>query len=92
MRYVGLLLAGLFLLALTGCGSMNPFPKHVYSTPPPESSRPGQKTYDPKTRPYTVMGKTYYPLKDARGYDEVGMASWYGDDFHGKKNSQWSTV
>lgn len=36
------------------------------------------------TRPYTVNGKTYYPLASARGFSEEGMASWYGPGFHGK--------
>jgi len=75
------------LLALAGCGTMNPFPQHVYSTPPKEYSSVPKKPYDPKTRPYMVMGKTYYPLKSADGYDEVGMASWYGKDFHGNKTA-----
>lgn len=29
-------------------------------------------------RPYRVKGRTYVPLRDARGYDERGTASWYG--------------
>lgn len=36
------------------------------------------------TRPYTVRGKTYYPLKSAKGFVEEGTASWYGPGFHGK--------
>ncbi|MDR1359765.1 MAG: septal ring lytic transglycosylase RlpA family protein [Deltaproteobacteria bacterium] len=36
------------------------------------------------TKPYTVRGKTYYPLSSANGYREEGVASWYGKDFHGK--------
>jgi rare lipoprotein A len=36
------------------------------------------------TKPYTVRGKTYYPLASADGYREKGVASWYGKDFHGK--------
>ena len=35
-------------------------------------------------RPYTVHGKTYYPLKSAVGYSEKGYASWYGPNFHGR--------
>ena len=38
-------------------------------------------------KPYNVFGKMYYPLKDASGYDERGIASWYGKKFHGKKTS-----
>lgn len=32
--------------------------------------------------PYTVKGITYYPHIDY-GYDETGMASWYGEAFEG---------
>lgn len=28
-------------------------------------------------RPYTIKGKTYRPLHDARGFQEEGYASWY---------------
>jgi rare lipoprotein A len=38
-------------------------------------------------KPYTVFGKMYYPLKEADGYRERGIASWYGKKFHGKKTS-----
>lgn len=33
--------------------------------------------------PYKIMGKWYYPKEDYN-YSEVGMASWYGDDFHAR--------
>ena len=32
-------------------------------------------------KPYQVAGVWYYPA-DARDYDEVGLASWYGGKFH----------
>ncbi len=34
-------------------------------------------------KPYKIMGKKYYPKEDY-SYSEVGMASWYGKDFHAK--------
>jgi len=37
-----------------------------------------------KNGPYQVFGKTYYPLASAKGYREVGQASWYGTQFHSK--------
>ena len=37
----------------------------------------------PGSKPYTVRGKTYYPLKSAHGFVEEGVASWYGPGFHG---------
>jgi len=33
--------------------------------------------------PYTVNGKTYHVLATADGYDESGLASWYGKKFDG---------
>jgi rare lipoprotein A len=36
--------------------------------------------------PYVIDGKTYYPKED-KHYDRIGMASWYGADFHGRKTA-----
>jgi rare lipoprotein A len=41
----------------------------------------------PGSKPYTIRGKTYYPLQSARGFVEEGMASWYGPGFHGKRTA-----
>ncbi|ADR34094.1 rare lipoprotein A [Sulfuricurvum kujiense DSM 16994] len=38
-------------------------------------------------RPYTVMGKKYYPTVVHVGDTFNGRASWYGPDFHGKSTS-----
>lgn len=34
-------------------------------------------------KPYTINGKHYVPLKTAEGFQESGVASWYGRKFHG---------
>jgi peptidoglycan lytic transglycosylase len=34
-------------------------------------------------KPYVVAGRTYVP-EENRGYRAEGLASWYGDDFHGR--------
>jgi rare lipoprotein A len=34
-------------------------------------------------KPYTVGGRVYTPEEDVN-YREEGLASWYGDDFHGR--------
>lgn len=34
-------------------------------------------------KPYQVAGRWYYPKEDPT-YDQVGIASWYGRDFHGR--------
>ncbi len=37
--------------------------------------------------PYSVLGKTYTVMPDARNYVERGTASWYGNKFHGYMTS-----
>ena len=37
-----------------------------------------------RSRPYTVLGKKYYPMIEARNYRQIGVASWYGRKFHGR--------
>ena len=39
------------------------------------------------TKPYTIKGKTYYPLLSAHGFREEGIASWYGPGFHGEQTA-----
>ena len=38
-------------------------------------------------KPYSVYGKTYYPLLSVDEYVERGVASWYGTKFHGRTTS-----
>ena len=40
-----------------------------------------------KANPYTVLGKTYYPMQDSRNYRAEGTASWYGTKFHGQNTA-----
>jgi len=40
-----------------------------------------------KGKAYEVNGEWYHPLATARGYREVGKASWYGRKFHGRKTA-----
>lgn len=47
---------------------------------------------EPRTRagnksPYKVLGKTYYLLPESRGFTQEGIASWYGNKFHGRQTS-----
>jgi len=37
-------------------------------------------------KPYKIRGKWYYPKEDP-DYDNTGMASWYGPNFHGRKTA-----
>jgi len=47
--------------------------------PPPAAVHPTYKVGEP----YQINGVWYYPAEDLT-YDETGIASWYGEDFHGK--------
>ncbi|MBF0357734.1 MAG: septal ring lytic transglycosylase RlpA family protein [Magnetococcales bacterium] len=35
-------------------------------------------------KPYDVFGVTYYPLKSSEGFEQEGLASWYGKKFHNR--------
>ena len=37
-------------------------------------------------QPYSVNGATYVPREES-GYDAVGIASWYGRRFHGRRTA-----
>ncbi|MDR2613056.1 MAG: septal ring lytic transglycosylase RlpA family protein [Deltaproteobacteria bacterium] len=36
---------------------------------------------------YVINGKRYYILATSEGYKEKGLASWYGEPFHGRKTA-----
>jgi rare lipoprotein A len=40
---------------------------------------------------YTVYGTRYHTLKKSKGYQERGIASWYGTKFHGHRTSSGET-
>ncbi len=48
---------------------------------------PIQRTMAGNRSPYTVLGKSYDVLMTEEGYQERGVASWYGEKFHGHKTS-----
>jgi rare lipoprotein A len=35
-------------------------------------------------KPYKVFGVSYYPLKSSEGFEQKGLASWYGKKFHNR--------
>ena len=43
--------------------------------------------YTPESKPYKALGKWYQPRRSSYGFRQTGLASWYGEDFHGKKTS-----
>jgi rare lipoprotein A len=75
------------LLMLSGCGGVSgvkPEPRRPAPIAPGDDA-PRSKYGNPES--YEVYGETYHVLPTARGYSERGMASWYGEDFHGKRTS-----
>jgi rare lipoprotein A len=63
-----------------------PPPIDVSQIPEPVPKVEPRSLYGNKS-PYTVLGQTYRVLADPRGYDERGIASFYGAKFHGYKTS-----
>ena len=95
------LLACAGALSLSGCAqapqtayhknSKEYFPSSVYGPASPRLIADGQPV--PKGggqylvgHPYSVAGRTYYPNENPN-YSAVGMASWYGDAFHGRRTA-----
>ena len=48
---------------------------------------PVTRTLAGNRSPYSVLGKTYTVLPTEKGYSKTGIASWYGEKFHGHKTS-----
>lgn len=80
---------------LANCASSNKFankvdPKYGVSSSPRmvalgDPVPKGGGTYR-VGKPYTVGGRLYVPEEDTN-YREEGLASWYGDDFHGRQTA-----
>jgi rare lipoprotein A len=82
-------------LVLANCAASDKFarrldPKYGVTASPRvvdlgESVPKGGGTYR-VGKPYVVAGRTYVPEED-RGYRAEGIASWYGDAFHGRRTA-----
>jgi rare lipoprotein A len=53
----------------------------------PPSELPLTTRRQPTQRPYTINGKRYEPLSSHQGFEQEGIASSYGRDFHGRTTS-----
>ena len=89
-RLGGFLLAALLALSLAGCAegrlavhAAKQFGNAADPVEPPNNRvKIGQ--------PYQIDGVWYYPHADPK-YDETGLASWYGDPFHGRATANGET-
>jgi len=78
-------------LAVSGCISIKPFSNRAnYPVSRESKVAPDRPTFGDQTlgkykigNPYKIDGVWYVPA-DQPDYDDVGMASWYGGDFHNK--------
>jgi rare lipoprotein A len=65
--------SGVLVLALAACGSSGP--------PAPSAVGPGP--HFKIGQPYRINGQWYYPAFVTE-YDATGIASWYGESYHGR--------
>lgn len=94
-----LLVAVTLILLLNACAPTGRYNQHRDSKPDAISANIDFKdvvpVYEPyreaTLRPYTVLGKRYYPLQNSKGYSEEGIASWYGQKFHGHLTANGET-
>ena len=81
--FSGLAASALAVLALAGCAESRLAAHTVKqignAVEPAKPQRGGVKI----GQPYQVNGVWYYPQADP-DYDETGIASWYGEPFHGR--------
>ncbi|MDR2195871.1 MAG: septal ring lytic transglycosylase RlpA family protein [Gallionellaceae bacterium] len=74
---------------LSGDGPHAEVPANLAATP--DAVPRAEPLHAAATRPYTVLGKTYYPLNKIGDYKVRGIASWYGKKFHGQKTANGET-
>ncbi|MFP4098000.1 MAG: septal ring lytic transglycosylase RlpA family protein [Alphaproteobacteria bacterium] len=73
-----------FANMLSGCAQIE-LASHLGKKLMPGSSQHSTGAYKIGS-PYTIRGKRYYPAVDYN-YDQTGIASWYGPNFHGKQTA-----
>ncbi len=95
------MLAGAAAAGLGGCAQIAPqqfasahskeyFPSSIYGPASPRVVADGEPV--PRGggvymvgEPYTIAGQTFYPSE--KRYAKTGLASWYGDAFHGRRTA-----
>lgn len=78
------LLASVFLVGCQSSGYPDDNGYGIQPEPKPSDEPPSR--YGNQAS-YTVKGKTYHVKPSSEGYSEVGIASWYGKQFHGRPTS-----
>ncbi len=87
------LAGGLAALMLASCAVVEEQDRAPRSPPPDLASVPDAvPRAEPPSRygnpdSYVVLGRRYHVMDSAAGYRERGIASWYGEKFHGRRTS-----
>ena len=89
LKYAITIFAGIWLVSCSSPIRLSNYPdsSQDFKSSPNTSAASQRATM----RPYTINGKTYYPTTVSVGDTALGIASWYGPDFHGKKTSNGET-
>ena len=84
-RRLAPLLSLIGVMAVAACAGSpyQPPQTHSHTAQPAPSGQPGPVQAG---RPYQVRGVWYTPIYDPN-YDVVGVASWYGRRFHGRRTA-----
>lgn len=86
----GLYILVFFLwIVLTACSTTRDGPgrQTLPSTPPDAVPKPERKSERGNPEFYHVNNQRYFVLASSEGYHERGIASWYGEKFHGRPTS-----
>lgn len=79
---------------LAACGSVSKIDPKLGVAPSPrvttKSNIPSGGGRYHVGKPYKIAGRWYRP-REVSSYEKTGMASWYGDKFHGRKTANGET-
>jgi rare lipoprotein A len=92
MMYRLSILLPLLALMLHGCGGGSSARDSAPAGYPDLSHTPDavpkvERISRSNQRPYKVFGRSYQPMRSSAGYVEKGVASWYGNKFHGNRTA-----
>ena len=63
----------------------------MFRPSPTQSPKPRREAVTVIPESYVVLGRRYHTLKGSKGFVERGIASWYGEKFHGRRTSSGET-
>lgn len=87
MKKISLLFTTVLCASLLNACTEAQYAAHVAKQIPISSDVKNQSIGHYKVgRPYKIAGRKYYPEERFK-FSEVGMASWYGPNFHGKQTA-----